>query len=211
MKKGLVILCLLVTTGFASAQVTFSEYRNGARMVVDGTTYLVDNPYDDMMSVTAVQQKGVSICLQDITNSRIDKIGQYVDGSYAQSSEEVRGIIQGRESNDDIVYSAVRKAFSKEELSRFRNNVMWVFVVADHQGVILETASVIHIRADYVIQPSQIHALESYLKQNLRFTLNEEKAARFRWFEGQIMIRFKDYSRIGTFRALFASHVREDC
>ncbi len=110
-----------------------------------------------------------------------------------ENAEETFNTISLRKEYDDVIYSAVRKAFSKEELSRFRNNVMWVFVAVDHQGVILETASVIHIRADYVIQPSQIHALESYLKQNLRFTLNEEKAARFRWFEGQIMIRFKDY------------------
>ncbi len=53
----------------------------------------------------------------------------------------------------------------------------------------------IHIRADCVIQPSQIHALESSPKQHLQLTLNDESLV--------FLIRFKDW--IEPFRNMFVS------
>ncbi len=145
------------------------------------------------MSSPLIQEKGSVISLNNTTNTRMNKIGLYTDGHYAEDYEEVSGIIQGKQSNGDTVYAAVREAFTKEELIAHPNWILFVFIVVDNTGRIIETASVIRIHPNYVIQPEQVHILETTLKNTLIFTLDQEEASKFEWFEGQIMIRFKDY------------------
>ncbi len=123
----------------------------------------------------------------------MDKTGQYLDGSYTEDPEEVSGIIIGKESYDDILYTSVRTAFAKEELVAHPDEFIYIFVVVDNQGRILETDAVYSIYPDYVIQPEQIHTLMLNIRNRLHFTLNKAKASQFNWFEGQILIRLGNY------------------
>ncbi|MBQ8307833.1 MAG: hypothetical protein IJX56_03405 [Alistipes sp.] len=175
------------------SQISFTGYRNGRLISVDNTNYVASNILDNYLSEKSVQEKGVTISLNSNTNTRIKKIGQYKDGSYVEFPEEVSGIIVAKTSYDDIIYTSVREAFTKEELSAHPDWHIWIFVAVDDTGNIIESAASFHIQKDYVIQPEQIHTLMLNIRNRLRFTLNKAKASPFNWFEGQILIRLGNY------------------
>ncbi len=170
------------------------DYQDGRTFNIEGVIYKVRNRSSpEIMQEILNRKLRIAVNIQNIPRQFMDKIGLYTDGHYAEDFEEVSGIIQGKPANDDTVYAAVRTAFTKEELTAHSDWAVWVHIIVDGTGRIIETSTTLPIRHDYVIQPEQVHILETTLKNTLIFTLDQEEASKFEWFQGQILIRFKDY------------------
>ena len=193
MKHAIILLLCLMLCNFAFGQTDYYDYTDGKRFTVEGVTYSIENHMGGYMD----RAKSVGIIMEDVNNFRFETFGQYADGTFVKDDDtqgDTRGVIISRPYYRSYIYSALRKAFTKEELAAHGNSAIILYTVVDNQGNILETASYFRITKKYVIQPEQIATLERELRKNLKFELNQEKARKLNYFQGQITILFKHYA-----------------
>jgi len=196
MKRILFLLTSLFALSEAFGQIGFFDYKHGRKFTIEGITYIVENKLDKA-NLMELATKGAWIHLENINNWRFDAWGQYTDGSFVEDEDplgDTRGVIIAHPYYKSYIYSALRKAFTKEELAAHSDFRLIILIVVDNQGNILETAPCFKIHPDYVIQPEQIATLDRELRKNLKFELDTKKASKLNYFQGQIMIFFKHYA-----------------
>lgn len=193
MKKLTCILFGLLCSLTLYGQTSFLDYSDGKEFSFYNTTYKVWNQVDRFMELLHDSGQEARVGLESITNAKFDHLGQYVDGSYTDTPEEVSNIILSSNRHKSILYHAMRNVFSLGELETHPKLMIFVYVVVDNQGTILETATGFPISGSYVIQPQQIAALETMIRKNLTFVLDTERAAKFNYFQGEIRLAFGNY------------------
>ena len=193
MKKITCVLFGLFASLMLYGQTNFLNYTNGKEFSFYNTTYKVWNPADRFMGQLYDSGQEVRVGLESINNTKFDHLGQYVDGLYTEAQEEVSGIILPSTRYGKILYHAMRNVFTLEELETHSKLMIFVYVVVDNHGVILETAIGFPISRFYVIQPQQIAALETMIRKNLTFELDTERAAKFNYFQGEIKLALGNY------------------
>ncbi len=206
MKKIIFALSLILSYIPVYSQWGYMDYRDGKEFQTDSVTYVVTNRLERMLAKNGeinrfeeamglFVSKRIYMELADKNNFRMGG-SQYADGTpvvYSEYADEVYGIIKSQSYYRAAIYGAVRTAFSKEEeLIPFQDKIIRIRVVVNPQGDILETSTAFPIWGGHIFQPEQIATLESQIRKRLKFELNP-KAANFNYFEGQIIIRFKDY------------------
>ena len=87
----------------------------------------------------------------------------------------------------------MRNVFTLEELKNNFQTRIVINIIVDDQGGILESCVGFPIKGSYVIQPQQIAALETMIRKNLTFVLDEERAAKFNYFQGEFWLFFRDF------------------
>ena len=196
MKQNFLILVwLLIVSIPVYGQWNCMDYKNGRRVQVDSITYRIRNDYEKYLDAKIVREKGVCVTMQNVNNYRMGG-SQYADGTmvnYSEHSSEVAGIIIPQSYYHNAIYHAVRSAFSKEEeLIPYADECIFVYLVVDNQGNIVETCCSFFVWEVDAFQPEQIATLESLIRKNLKFELSP-KARNFNYFEGQITIPFRHY------------------
>ena len=188
------LFCLGVLINISSySQTAFFDYTDGKEFCFYGTTYCVANPAEQLLQRIYEMNKSLYVGLGAVENEQFQQCGQYVDGSFVEDPDETYGIIKYAPNDRKILYHAMRNVFTLEELEANPETMLVVHFSVDSQGDILETSVGFPIRRDYVIQPQQIAALQIMIRKNLHFVLNEERASRFNYFQGEIWLFFRDF------------------
>lgn len=205
MKRILLILMASFIIYPVMSQVQYLYYRDGKIITIDSISYRIENDSERVMEKREkfrgrfeelAQKWGeYSVIMHDVRNFRMGG-SQYIDGTaveYSDHADEIAGIILPKAYYKRYFYHAIREAFSKEkELIPFHDWYIFVYVVVDNQGNILETATGFPVNIRHVIQPEQIATLESLIRKNLKFEVTE-KAKKFNFFEGEIFLPFAEF------------------
>ncbi|MBE6196528.1 MAG: hypothetical protein E7137_05470 [Rikenellaceae bacterium] len=207
MKKYIILFTFAMTHISVYAQWSFMDYRDGKTFSTDSVHYKIINHLEKFIldqgetfefykEIMSENSEGIRyIVLERSSSFRIGG-SQYADGTpvvYSEYADEVAGIIIPQAYYRTAIYHAVRTAFSKEEeLIPFADKTIYIRVVVNPQGDILETSTAFPIWKSHVFQPEQIATLESLIRKNLKFELSP-KARNFNYFEGQITIPFRHY------------------
>lgn len=205
MKRLFLTFAIICFIQPAVAQVDFLYYRNGKVITVDSISYKIENDTERVMEKRdqfrgrfgeLAQKWGeYSVIMQDVRNFRMGG-SQYVDGTaveYSEQCAEIAGIIVPKAYYKGYFYHAMRTAFSKEEeLIPYHDWYIFVYVVVDNKGNILETATAFPVNSKHIIQPEQIATLESMIRKNFKFEVSQ-KAKRFNYFEAEIFLPFNAF------------------
>ena len=192
--KKIVLFCVGVLLNISAfSQTTFFDYTDGKEFCYYGTTYCVANPAEQLLQRIYEMNKSLYVGLGAVENEQFQQCGQYVDGSFVEDPDETYGIIKYAPNDRKILYHAMRNVFTLEELEANPKTMLIVHFSVDNQGNILETSIGFPIRRDYVIQPQQIAALQIMIQKNLHFVLDEERAAKFNYFQGEFWLFFRDF------------------
>ena len=191
MKKLLFILpFVLLCSNVGFSQMQFSDYKHDMRIKIGDVTYRAE-----IKKAAIMEQVGkVGVILEDEANFRMGG-SQYADGTpvvYSNNMEEVANIIIPKEYYHRTLYTAMRSAFSKQELTDHYKNFIVMYIVVNSKGDILETSTYYRISRDYVIQPEQIATLESLIRKNLKFEVSS-KAKNFNYFEGEFFLFYQEF------------------
>ena len=188
-----ILIWLLIVSLPAYGQWRVSDYEQRKFVTVDSVTYKIEAPFIGFVDWEAHPDKETAFLMSSVSNKYNDVIGQYKDGSIVENPHEVQGIIIPQEYYKRPIYEAVRSAFSKEkDLIPHFNWTIYVFVIVDSKGNIIETSTGFPSTKNHVIQPEQIATLESLIRKNLKFEVTE-RAKKYHFFEGQITICFQHY------------------
>ena len=191
MKKLLITLLVVCVNFTAYGQLAYEDYRDSLEFTYYGTTYRLSNPRYRFLE--RMRENGNYVRLESVENEKFEHLGVYTDGSVVQDLDEIHGIIQYAPNDRNIFYHAMRNVFTLEELEANPNSMIIFNMVIDHQGSILETSVGFPVKGSYVIQPQQIAALETMIRKNLHFVLNEERASKFNYFQGETWLFFRDF------------------
>ena len=193
MKRILLLVTLLSCYHSLYAQWSVSDYEQKKLVTVDSVTYKIEAPFIGLVDWETHPDKETAFLMTSVSNKYNDVIGQYKDGSFVENPHEVQGIIIPQEYYKRPIYEAVRSAFSRErDLIPHVNWTIYVFVIVDSNGNIIETSTGFPSTKNHVIQPEQIATLESLIRKNLKFEVTE-RAKKYNFFEGQITICFQHY------------------
>uniref|UniRef100_UPI00405770E2 hypothetical protein n=1 Tax=Alistipes sp. TaxID=1872444 RepID=UPI00405770E2 len=198
MKKLLFTLLGLLCSLSALSQISYFDYTDGREFTYFGSTYRVDGIPDDILRNIYDSGKPIHINLASVENIYFREWGEYTDGSFVQDPEEVQGIIKYAPNDRYILYHAMRNVFTLEELENNPDTMLIIHFAIDDQGNILETSVGFPIKSSYVIQPQQIAALETMIRKNLTFVLDQEKAAKFNYFQGETWLFFSHFLEAPT-------------
>ena len=191
MKKLFIIIFVLLANTIVYGQLAYEDFHDDQEFTYYGTTYRLSNPrYRFLEKMRAI---GNYVRLESTSNQRFEDLGVYTDGNVAQDLDEIQGIIKYAPNDRKILYHAMRNVFTLEELEANPNSMIIFNMVIDHQGSILETSVGFPVKGSYVIQPQQIAALETMIRKNLHFVLNEERASKFNYFQGETWLFFRDF------------------
>ena len=193
MKKLIFTLLGVTFSTMLHAQVSFLDYRDGREFCYYETTYRTWSVPDKILERVSSLDKSLYVGLGAVENEQFQQCGQYVDGSFVEDPDETYGIIKYAPNDRKILYHAMRNVFTLEELEANPKTILIVHFSVDNQGNILETYIGFPIRRDYVIQPQQIAALQIMIQKNLHFVLDEERAAKFNYFQGEFWLFFRDF------------------
>ena len=191
MKKLLITLLVVCVNFTAYGQLAYEDYRDSLEFTYYGTTYRLSNPVYRFWDY--VREKGTHVSLESVANQRFEDLGVYTDGNVAQDLDEIQGIIKYAPNDRKILYHAMRNVFTLEELEANPNSMIIFSMVINNQGDILETSVGFPVKGSYVIQPQQIAALETMIRKNLTFVLDEERAAKFNYFQAEVWLFFRDF------------------
>uniref|UniRef100_UPI0040571C96 hypothetical protein n=1 Tax=Alistipes sp. TaxID=1872444 RepID=UPI0040571C96 len=191
MKKALIILAILSASFSAHGQLAYEDFRNNQEFTYYGTVYRLYNPSYHLSE--KMREKGKYVRLKSVANEKFEHLAVYTDGSTAQDLDEIQNVVKYAPNDRFILYHAMRNVFSLEELNENSKAIIFFNMVIDNQGIILETSVGFPIKGSYVIQPQQIAALETMIRKNLTFVLDQEKAAKFNYFQGEVWLRFGDF------------------
>lgn len=187
---------LILSTSNLFSQVKFEDYRDGAEFTHFGTTYRVQNEIEHRIEIVVknnIESYRMSVGLQSVDNQLYEHTAQYVDGTYTNNPDDMADIIIPKESYRRVLRHAMRNAFSIAELQSHPKELILMDVIVDNQGNILETSTGFWVSISYTPQPKQIAALETMIRKNLKFELDQEKASKFNYFEGMIWLYFGKY------------------
>ena len=191
MKKIFVTLLIACANLAAYGQLAYEDFYDNREFSYYGTTYRLSNGAYRFQEQT--REKGVHVLLESITNNKFENLGLYKDGSIVQDLEEIQGIIKYARDNQRILYHAMRNVFTLEELKNNFQTRIVINIIVDDQGCILESCVGFPIKGSYVIQPQQIAALETMIRKNLTFVLDEERAAKFNYFQAEVWLFFRNF------------------
>ena len=189
MKKLLITLLVVCVNFTAYGQLVYEDYRDSLEFTYYGTTYRLSNPVYRFWDY--VREKGTHVRLESVENEKFEHLGVYTDGSVVQDLDEIQGIVKYAPNDRKILYHAMRNVFTLEELEANPNSMIIFSMVINNQGDILETSVGFPVKGSYVIQPQQIAALETIIRKNLHFVLNEERASKFNYFQGETWLFFR--------------------
>ena len=191
MKKLILTLLGIAFSGMLYGQLAYEDFHDDQEFTYYGTTYRLSNPrYRFLEKMRAI---GNYVRLESTSNQRFEDLGVYTDGNVAQDLDEIQGIIKYAPNDRKILYHAMRNVFTLEELEANPNSMIIFSMVINNQGDILETSVGFPVKGSYVIQPQQIAALETMIRKNLHFVLNEERASKFNYFQGETWLFFRDF------------------